>query len=171
MGAALALTDAALGSAVMSDRRVSYRVRQTLNGESGLNDGIVTPIVTVSIAAIAAEAGIWQQSLRGLFGLLLGALTGVVLGALGGVLLRSARRRGWSSAESAGPGILALASSRSSSQCWSTQTVFVAAFVAGSAFGALTRRGRRKGGLLHRADLRLGIDDLLASFGAIGVRP
>jgi NhaP-type Na+/H+ and K+/H+ antiporter len=37
VGAALAPTDAALGSAVMADRRIPYRVRQTLNVESGLN--------------------------------------------------------------------------------------------------------------------------------------
>ena len=67
VGAALAPTDAALGSAVMSDRRVPYRIRQTLNVESGLNDGIATPIVTVALAAIAAEAGVaaprWQACL------------------------------------------------------------------------------------------------------------
>jgi NhaP-type Na+/H+ or K+/H+ antiporter len=40
----------------MSDRRVPYRVRQTLNVESGLNDGIATPIVTVALAAIAAQS-------------------------------------------------------------------------------------------------------------------
>ena len=50
LGAALAPTDAALGSAVMSDRRIPRRVRQTLNVESGLNDGIATPVVTVAIA-------------------------------------------------------------------------------------------------------------------------
>ena len=73
LGAALAPTDAALGSAVMSDRRVPYRVRQTLNVESGLNDGIATPVVTVALAAIAAEAGIARESTaHALLGLLLG---------------------------------------------------------------------------------------------------
>ena len=91
VGAALAPTDAALGSAVMSDRRVPYRVRQTLNVESGLNDGIATPIVTIAVAAIAAQVGLGHEGLgRGLTGLVLGALTGAVLGAVGGMLLRSA---------------------------------------------------------------------------------
>jgi NhaP-type Na+/H+ or K+/H+ antiporter len=81
VGAALSPTDAALGSAVMSDRRAPYRVRQTLNVESGLNDGIATPIVTVAITAIAAEAGLAHEGpLYGLPGLVLGALTGAVLG-------------------------------------------------------------------------------------------
>jgi NhaP-type Na+/H+ or K+/H+ antiporter len=30
--------------------------------ESGLNDGIATPVVTVALAAIAAEAGIAHES-------------------------------------------------------------------------------------------------------------
>lgn len=169
VGAALAPTDAALGSAVMSDRRVSYRVRQTLNVESGLNDGIVTPIVTVSIAAIAAEAGIWQQSLRGLFGLLLGALTGVVLGALGGVLLRSARRRGWSSEESTGPGILALALLAFLLAVVIDANGFVAAFVAGSAFGAVTHRGGEKE--VYYVEQTCGLASMICwlLFGAIGV--
>ena len=46
LGAALAPTDAALGATVMTDERVRYRIRQTLNVESGLNDGIATPVVT-----------------------------------------------------------------------------------------------------------------------------
>ena len=110
VGAALAPTDAALGSAVMSDRRVPYRVRQTLNVESGLNDGIATPIVTVALAAIAAQVGLGHQGpAHGLTGLALGALTGAVLGALGGMLLRSTGRRGLGSEEFAGPSVLALA--------------------------------------------------------------
>ena len=65
-----------------------YRIRQTLNVESGLNDGIATPIVTVALAAIAAEAGIQHEGGRhAMLGLLLGALLGAVLGALGGILL------------------------------------------------------------------------------------
>jgi hypothetical protein len=40
----LAPTDAALGSAVVSDRRVPVKIRQGLNVESGLNDGICVPI-------------------------------------------------------------------------------------------------------------------------------
>ena len=168
-GPAPAPPDAALGSAVMSDRRVSYRVRQTLNVESGLNDGIVTPIVTVSIAAIAAEAGIWEQTLHGLFGLLLGTFTGLVLGALGGVLLRSARRRGWSSEESTGPGILALALLAFLLAVLVDANGFVAAFVAGSAFGALTRRGEEKE--VYYVEQTCGLASMICwlLFGAIGV--
>ena len=95
VGAALAPTDAALGSAVMSDRRVSRRVRQTLNVESGLNDGIATPIVIVAIAGIAAAAGLHHEAaVRALVGLRWGVVIGGVVGAGGGALLRVARLRG-----------------------------------------------------------------------------
>ena len=58
VGAALAPTDAALGAPVMSNPRVPPKVRRALNVESGLNDGIVTPIVLVAIAGVAADQGI-----------------------------------------------------------------------------------------------------------------
>jgi NhaP-type Na+/H+ or K+/H+ antiporter len=51
IGAALAPTDAALGAAVMTDPAVPERIRRILNVESGLNDGIATPVVAVAIAA------------------------------------------------------------------------------------------------------------------------
>ncbi|HEU5485259.1 MAG TPA: cation:proton antiporter, partial [Microlunatus sp.] len=99
LGAALAPTDAALGAAVMTDERVPYRIRQTLNVESGLNDGIATPLVTTALAAIviesgaAADFGLW----RALLGLPVGVLVGVLVGLCGGTVLRLAHRRGWSS--------------------------------------------------------------------------
>jgi len=145
LGAALAPTDAALGSAVMSDRRVPRRVRQTLNVESGLNDGIATPVVTVAIAGIATAAGLDHESAgHALIGLLLGVVVGVVIGAGGGALLRIARRRGWSSDEFAGPAVLALALIAYLGAVLIDANGFVAAFVAGSAYGAFGGRGGEK---------------------------
>jgi sodium/hydrogen antiporter len=51
----LAPTDAALGLAVVINSAVPVRIRRALNVESGLNDGIVTPFVTLFIAIVAAE--------------------------------------------------------------------------------------------------------------------
>jgi NhaP-type Na+/H+ or K+/H+ antiporter len=51
----LAPTDAALGLAVVTNRSVPMRIRRALNVESGLNDGIATPFVTLFIAAVAAK--------------------------------------------------------------------------------------------------------------------
>jgi NhaP-type Na+/H+ or K+/H+ antiporter len=58
----LAPTDAALGEAVVSDRRLPSRLRQALNVESGLNDGICVPLLFAAIALAEIEA---RPSLRG----------------------------------------------------------------------------------------------------------
>src|SRR3954467_2115299 len=142
VGAALAPTDAALGSAVMSDRRVPRRVRQALNVESGLNDGIATPVVVFAVAGIAAGAGLDSEgSSLVLLGLLLGVLVGVAVGAGGGALQRMARRRGWTSDELAGPAVLALALIAYLAAVALHANGFVAAFAAGCAYGALSSRG------------------------------
>jgi sodium/hydrogen antiporter len=170
VGAALAPTDAALGSAVMSDRRVPYRVRQTLNVESGLNDGIATPIVTGALAAIAAQASLSHAgSARGLTGLVVGALTGAALGALGGMLLRSASRRGWGSEELAGPSVLALSLLVYLCATMLGANGFVAAFAAGSAFGAFAGRGEERE--VYYVEQTCGLASMICwlLFGAIGV--
>ena len=53
LAAILAPTDAALGQVVVSSSRVPVRIRQALNVESGLNDGIAVPVVTVLVATAA----------------------------------------------------------------------------------------------------------------------
>ena len=53
-GAVLAPTDAALGQALVSNPLVPVRVRQGLNVESGLNDGIALPVVLVAVAFAGA---------------------------------------------------------------------------------------------------------------------
>jgi len=51
----LAPTDAALGKVVVSDKRVPETVRNTINVESGLNDGIVFPILLTVLALITSD--------------------------------------------------------------------------------------------------------------------
>jgi NhaP-type Na+/H+ or K+/H+ antiporter len=53
----LAPTDAALGQAVVTEPRLPSRVRQGLNVESGLNDGICVPLLFIVLAVGEAEAG------------------------------------------------------------------------------------------------------------------
>jgi NhaP-type Na+/H+ or K+/H+ antiporter len=66
LGAILAPTDAALGLPIFNNPRVPVRVRRALNVESGLNDGIATPFVTLFIALAVAEeihtSGGWLAS-------------------------------------------------------------------------------------------------------------
>jgi NhaP-type Na+/H+ or K+/H+ antiporter len=143
LGAALAPTDAALGASVMTDERVPSSIRQTLNVESGLNDGLATPIVTTAIAAILIQSGAGSGFglLQAVLGLPLGVVVGLAVGIAGGTTLRLAHRRGWSSEDIAGPAVLALALLSFVLATMLDANGYVAAFVAGFAFGHTAGRG------------------------------
>ena len=51
----LAPTDAALGEAVVTEPRLPSRIRQGLNVESGLNDGICVPLLLIALAVADVE--------------------------------------------------------------------------------------------------------------------
>ena len=51
----LAPTDAALGQAVVIEPRLPSRIRQGLNVESGLNDGICVPLLLIALAVADVE--------------------------------------------------------------------------------------------------------------------
>ena len=147
VAAALAPTDAALGAAVMSDRRVPALTRRVLNVESGLNDGIVTPLVLVAIAGFAEAEGIGgiEEPGHAVVGLVIGLVVGVVIGGLGAAADRAASSRGWLSEELAGPATLATALLCYTGALLVEGNGFVAAFVGGLAFGAVAReRGAKE---------------------------
>jgi NhaP-type Na+/H+ or K+/H+ antiporter len=110
LAAALSPTDAGLGAATVLNPVVPVRVRRTLNVESGLNDGLVTPVVLFAIAAAAGEEGLSAGAsvVRGLFDLGVGAALGVVVGAGGGLVLGWSRRRGLSTPSTRSLGVLVL---------------------------------------------------------------
>src|SRR3954470_9653517 len=58
LGVVLAPTDAALGQAVVTEPRVPQRIRQGLNVESGLNDGICVPLLFAAVALADVESQI-----------------------------------------------------------------------------------------------------------------
>lgn len=94
----LAPTDAALGQAVVASRAVPVRIRQTLNVESGLNDGIVLPVflVVLSLAdAQAPDATALSWVRFAAFQLVLGPVVGVAVGSIGGRLVERATTSGW----------------------------------------------------------------------------
>jgi sodium/hydrogen antiporter len=171
VGAALAPTDAALGASVMSNPAVPLRIRQALNVESGLNDGIATPIVLVAIAGVAADEGIGGVHGPGhaVVALVVGLLAGVLIGGSGGMLTRYARRRGWLSEELAGPATLALALLGYTGAVLVDGNGFVAAFVGGLVFGNTAGRGGVKEAYFveQTADLASMLSWLI--FGAIAV--
>jgi sodium/hydrogen antiporter len=65
IAASLAPTDAALSAAVIADERLPIGVRRVLNVESGLNDGIATPVVTFCIASAATALGVVAHDVEG----------------------------------------------------------------------------------------------------------
>ncbi|MFC7277236.1 cation:proton antiporter [Paractinoplanes rhizophilus] len=169
VGAALAPTDAALGAAVMTDPAVPPRVRRVLNVESGLNDGIATPVVAVAIAGAAAGAHGAATPGAALIDLAIGAGVGIGAGLAGGYAMRTARRRGWASADFAGPGVLALALAVYAGTLWLDGNGFVAAFVAGLAFGHAAGRGGARE--VFYVEQTAGLVSLLTwlLFGAVAV--
>ncbi len=92
----LAPTDAALGQAVVTEPRVPQRIRQALNVESGLNDGICVPLLFAAVAIADVESEISGGRSPGT--LLLeeigyGVLGGVVAGLLIAAIVTQAGRR------------------------------------------------------------------------------
>ena len=136
-GAALAPTDAALGAAVMVNRAVPARIRRLLNVESGLNDGIATPVVLVAIAGAATAEHAASTGPGGAVAeLALGLLIGAVVGGGGGWLVKVARGRGWVAEGFAGAAVLGLALCCYAASVALGGNGFIAAFTGGLAFAA-----------------------------------
>ena len=171
VGAALAPTDAALGIPVVTNPAVPSRIRQLITVESGLNDGIATPVVMLAIAGAAAAAGLESAEGPGSAAveLLIGAGVGAAAGAAGGWLLQLARRRGTATEDFAGIGVLALSLLAYSAALAVGGNGFVAAFCAGLAFG--TCAGQRGPAELAFVEQMSGLVSLLVwlAFGAITV--
>ena len=167
----LAPTDAALGLAVVTNKAVPVRIRRALNVESGLNDGIATPFVTLFIAVVAAEEGLGETAwgLEALKQIGLGIVAAVVVGYIGGKLLAFAKERGWTSEVSEQIAILALALLAYEGAVTVGGNGFVAAFAGGILFGASTR-GRLGAPVRFTETLGLSASFLVWSiFGALFV--
>ena len=95
----LAPTDAALGQAVITNQRVPVRIRQALNVESGLNDGIALPFLLIFLSAATAAASVVEDAAYWLIftgrQIVLGPTVGIVVGYTGAKLLQWAHRTGW----------------------------------------------------------------------------
>ena len=169
----LAPTDAALGLGVFTDRSVPARIRRALNVESGLNDGLATPLVTLFLAAVVAQEGVgpegWLAEAAQALGLavLVAALVGVGVGRV----LAGARRRGWTNEISDRLAVLATALLSYAGAVAMGGNGFVAAFVAGILFAAASG-GRLREATEFTEDLGLIASFLVwALFGALLVAP
>jgi len=97
LGVILAATDAALGKAVISNQAVPSRIREGLNVESGLNDGLCVPILLVFIAL--AKGSVSEESTSALQLIIeelgIGLLVGVGLAIAGTWLFNLCEKHGW----------------------------------------------------------------------------
>jgi NhaP-type Na+/H+ or K+/H+ antiporter len=140
VGATLAPTDAALSAQVINDERVPMPVRRVLNVESGLNDGIVTPVVTFALAVAANQLGAAGHDHAGgggaLLDLAIGVGVGFAVGLASALLITLGSQRHWTIRGGRRLATLGAALSSFAIAVALDGNGFIAAFVAGIAFGA-----------------------------------
>jgi len=135
-------TDAALGQRVVSDKSVPGRVRQALDVESGLNDGLAVPffLVAVDLSLARLSAGVTAAVVRNMAEQIgWGLVSGIGAGALAGLLLRVADDRGWLEGQwrQILPLVAALLAYLTALRLGGSG--FIAAFTGGMTFGYLSR--------------------------------
>lgn len=144
LGAVLAPTDAALGQAVVSSPVVPLRMRQALNVESGLNDGIALPFVLVfaSLASMGhgetRTAGGWAQFAA--LQVTLGPICGAAIAWAGGAVIRAAEKRGYIEGVALRLCGIALASLCYAGAELAGGNGFIGAFIGGVTLGNTQRR-------------------------------
>lgn len=141
IGASVAPTDAALGAAIIDDERVPDRIRRLINVESGLNDGIATPFVKFFlVAAVAGTIYETESDAAALRELGLGVVCGIAIGLLAAWIFARTKASGWSDRAERPVGVLAVALLSYAGTVGLDGNGFVAAFLAGLAFGGASRR-------------------------------
>ncbi|MFZ0043524.1 MAG: cation:proton antiporter [Solirubrobacteraceae bacterium] len=170
----LAPTDAALGQAVVTEPSLPSRIRQGLNVESGLNDGICVPLLLLALAAADIEANssashhvvkvVSEQIGYGIVG-------GVAAGLASTAVVVMARGR-----DLIAPAWLQLIPVSGAALAYGFAAAlggsgFIAAFLAGGLFGYLTDRESEEASRLSEeiGDLLGGVTFLM--FGAVLLGP
>jgi NhaP-type Na+/H+ or K+/H+ antiporter len=170
----LAPTDAALGQAVVTLRRLPIRVRQSLNVESGLNDGICVPLFLIALAiAQAEESAVGHGHAAELVAEKIGygVAGGVVAGAAAAAVVVLGSRR--HAVDSTWLQVVPLAGAALGFGLAEAigGSGFIAAFVGGAVFGGLRRgRGGEVAYLIEEAGAVLGALTFIV-FGAVLLGP
>jgi NhaP-type Na+/H+ or K+/H+ antiporter len=167
----LAPTDAALGKAVVTNPKVPSRIREALNVESGLNDGISVPVLFLFIAIFTTESAGDVGFMYGL-GLFaeqigIGLAVGLSIAFVGDRFIHFSAKRNWISLSWKPVVIIALALLCFASAQLFGGSGFIACFSGGLLYGFVNRKHKLE--LLEAAE---GIGDTLSLttwgiFGAV----
>lgn len=142
----LAPTDAALGKAVVTDPSVPADLREGLNVESGLNDGICVPILLLMVDLASRKAGMNDGSTSAHALILfaqqigIGAAVGIVLAFFGNGLLHRCAARGWVTESWRQLPVVALAVACFALADMLGGSGFIASFAGGLIFGSLAKQ-------------------------------
>ena len=143
----LAATDAALGKAVVSNEAVPARLREGLNCESGLNDGMAVPVLLLFVAlAHSANGGDSKVSALELVAaeIGIGVAVGLLVAGAGAWVLKACNAKGWVSKVWVQLSVPALAITCFAVAQSSHGSGYIAAFVGGLFFGVLTKNATHK---------------------------
>ena len=170
----LAATDAALGKAVITNQAVPARIREGLNVESGLNDGICVPFLLFFIAlTVGGGHGGESESAVALVAqeIGIGMAVGLSLALVGALLLRWCWRRDWVGEVWVQVTVVGLAFASFGVAQSLHGSGYIAAFTGGLLFGFLAKDATHK--LVLAAE---GIGETLALatwmlFGALVIGP
>jgi NhaP-type Na+/H+ or K+/H+ antiporter len=139
LGTVLAPTDAALGQSAISNPGVPQVVRQGLNVESGLNDGMSLPFFVLFLAAAAGHESAQGPGEAFFRALVLSAVLGAAVGWGAAAALRWSAARGW--VEEQWRHILVITAAMAAYELAVAVkgSGFIAAWVAGLIFGTVLR--------------------------------
>jgi NhaP-type Na+/H+ or K+/H+ antiporter len=144
----LAATDAALGKGVVTNKAVPSNLREGLNVESGLNDGLCVPVLFVFIA-LAEASGIETDSTMLALELVareigIGLAVGLGVAALGTWLIRWCGTRGWITQIWVQLPVIMLAITCFTAAQSLHGSGYIAAFIGGILFGLLAKESTHK---------------------------
>ena len=142
----LAPTDAALGKAVVTNPKVPVKIRESLNLESGLNDGICVPFLLLCFAFVMESNAGYKILTHGFFikAIGIGAIVGLSIAYLGVYLIKFFAKKGWLGVSMEKVMVISLTISIYSLSQVLGGSSFIACFIGGLLFGALAREHKKK---------------------------
>ncbi|EOD07970.1 hypothetical protein EMIHUDRAFT_68376 [Emiliania huxleyi CCMP1516] len=153
----LAPTDAALGKAVVTDSRVPSYIREALNLESGLNDGICVPVLFIFLALVSPEreehgrpADLALRLTAEAIGI--GAVVAVAITGPAVWLFERCESRQWVGESWEEAAVPSLAVACFASAQWFGGSGFISCFIGGLLFGRLIPLPEHKARLLEAAE-------------------